>query len=127
MNEMKIEVYIEVDLNGFGDFKEFVDQLGFDATLEYGDDVPCYFTFLQGSENIPVKAIPAVLEAALYFTAGNESLVMVSVTSVEKNHQDWLQIAQDYPGAHITEIIRRADNNSKYTVYNLLFPGTPQP
>jgi hypothetical protein len=90
------------------------------------EDLPCYFGCIRGAQNATSADIPVLLELAFLDIALDESIIMVSVTDQEKpNYLYWLDAAEGYPGAQVTEIVRKNDNGY-YTVYNILFPATPK-
>lgn len=117
-----IHVCKEVDLIDFCDFQELMDELDINVVLLDSDTagLPCYMGILQNSQFVEASQIPLVLDAACHFVAGDESLIIVSVNSREDNYKDWLDMAENTPGAHVTTIQRDGR-----TVYNLLFRGQP--
>lgn len=129
MSSLKIRVCKDVDMEDYYSFEEFLEELGNHdgvSLISENGSLPCYFDCLTGTEEIPEGQAGTFLEAASYFSEGDaEGILMVSVTSRERNHQEFLDIARDYPGATITTTPR---NNGRdlYTVYCLLFPATPQ-
>lgn len=136
MNTIKIckEVNISeliADGDSLSDFAKYLAEAGldigeaYDAELSDEDsNLPCYMALLKNADSIPAPLIPYFLEAAFQYTADNESLIIVSVTTNEATHKDWLALAAEYPGSHVTAI-ERGHGGNRRTVYCITFPGTP--
>lgn len=124
-----IHICTELNLDNL-DFEDLMDRVVLndgwgDVPVLESDNLPCYMGFIRDAQLIPTSAIPAALELAMRDIANEETLLMVSMTSREDGYQAWVDIARDYPGGVVTEITRKDHRGTPYTVYNLLFPGTP--
>lgn len=56
----------------------------------------------------------------------DDKILVFSVTSREKNYEEWVNMARTYPGGTVTTTERKLYNGRKYTVYYCTLPLTPQ-
>lgn len=80
--------------------------------------LPCYLATLCNLSRINPTEYEDLIRLACRFQAGEESLILVSVTSSELYCESWLDFAKTWPRSHV----QTTDRPGK-TVYTIMFPG----
>lgn len=111
-----------------GDDKEF--EMTIDSYMESlfdnaeelfwtSSDLPCYLSMVTGVENIDLDTYP-IHEVLEYLVDNSNGMLLVSVTSLEKDYKQWLEAVEMYPGANVTSY----DRGSRI-VYLISIPVIP--
>jgi hypothetical protein len=92
--------------------------------LSAGDDFPCYFGMVLSSEEIrDINEAEIVIEVARLIVDPTEAVIMVSTTTCEPAHKDWLALAKKLKAK--VNVIERRQGGAYRLVYTILFSATP--
>lgn len=94
------------------------------------DALPCYHRHISSTVELEDEVPVADYLNLLAEDLASDSLVTFSVSSREERYEEWLDAVAMYPGAHVTEIVRKVYRGGNlfppYSVFFCTFPVTPQ-